>query len=212
MKKVFPILLMTAAVFASCEKEADSDQLDNKFVVYTNYDKSANFGSFSTYYLPDSILIIGDKQEAEYWQDENAQKIITAYATNMDSRGYVRTYNKEEANFGLQVSYVKSTYYVTNYGQPEWWWGYPGYWGTPYWGNWGDWYYPYAVTYSYSTGSFLTELLNLEAPQGQTEKLPVLWTAYMSGLLSGSTSVNVNLAVQAVNQAFTQSTYLQATR
>ena len=82
---------MTAAVFASCEKEADSDQLDNKFVVYTNYDKSANFGSFSTYYLPDSILIIGDKQEAEYWQDENAQKIIAAYATNMDSRGYVRT-------------------------------------------------------------------------------------------------------------------------
>ena len=212
MKKVFPILLMTAAVFASCEKEADSDQLDNKFVVYTNYDKSANFGSFSTYYLPDSILIIGDKQEAEYWQDENAQKIIAAYATNMDSRGSVRTYNKEEANLGLQVSYVKSTYYVTNYGQPEWWWGYPGYWGTPYWGNWGDWYYPYAVTYSYSTGSFLTELLNLEAPQGQTEKLPVLWTAYMSGLLSGSTSVNVNLAVQAVNQAFTQSTYLQATR
>ena len=181
-------------------------------MVYTNYDKSANFGSFSTYYLPDSILIIGDKQEAEYWQDENAQKIIAAYATNMDSRGYVRTYNKEEANLGLQVSYVKSTYYVTNYGQPEWWWGYPGYWGTPYWGNWGDWYYPYAVTYSYSTGSFLTELLNLEAPQGQTEKLPVLWTAYMSGLLSGTTSVNVNLAVQAVNQAFTQSTYLQATR
>ena len=28
MKKVFPILLMTAAVFASCEKEADSDQRD----------------------------------------------------------------------------------------------------------------------------------------------------------------------------------------
>ena len=212
MKKVFPILLMTAAVFASCEKEADSDQLDNKFVVYTNYDKSASFGSFSTYYLPDSILIIGDKQEAEYWQDENAKQIIAAYATNMNNRGYVRTYNKEEVNLGLQVSYVKSTYYVTNFGQPEWWWGYPGYWGAPYWGNWGDWYYPYAVTYSYSTGSFLTELLNLEAPQGQTEKLPVLWTAYMSGLLSGSTSVNVNLAVQAVNQAFTQSTYLQATR
>ena len=114
MKKVFPILLMTAAVFASCEKEADSDQLDNKFVVYTNYDKSASFGSFSTYYLPDSILIIGDKQEAEYWQDENAKQIIAAYATNMNNRGYVRTYNKEEANLGLQVSYVKSTYYVTN--------------------------------------------------------------------------------------------------
>ena len=199
---------MAATAFAGCEKDADSDNLDNKFVVYTNYDKSADFGAFATYYLPDSILIIGDKQEAEYWQDENAQKIIAAYASNMNSRGYTRTADRETANLGLQVSYVKSTYYVTNYGQPEWWWGYPGYWGTPYWGNWGDWYYPYAVTYSYSTGSFLTELLNLEAPQGQSEKLPVLWTAYMSGLLSGSTSVNVNLAVQAVDQAFAQSAYL----
>ncbi|MBQ8520726.1 MAG: DUF4136 domain-containing protein [Bacteroides sp.] len=208
MKKVIPILLMAATAFAGCEKDADSDNLDNKFVVYTNYDKSADFGAFATYYLPDSILIIGDKQEAEYWQDENAQKIIAAYASNMNSRGYTRTADRETANLGLQVSYVKSTYYVTNYGQPEWWWGYPGYWGTPYWGNWGDWYYPYAVTYSYSTGSFLTELLNLEAPQGQSEKLPVLWTAYMSGLLSGSTSVNVNLAVQAVDQAFAQSAYL----
>lgn len=57
-------------------------------------------------------------------------------------------------------------------------------------------------------GSFISELLNLEAPQGQSEKLPVLWTSYMSGLLSGSTSVNTKLAVQGVNQAFTQSTYL----
>lgn len=119
MKKVFPFLLMTAVALVSCEKNADSDDLDNKFVVYTNYDKGANFGSFDTYYLPDSILIIGDKQMAEYWQDDNAQKIINAYAANMDSRGYVRIYNKEEADLGLQVSYVKSTYLVTNYGQPE---------------------------------------------------------------------------------------------
>ena len=116
--------------------------------------------------------------------------------------------DREEADLGLQVSYVRSTYYFTDYGRPEWWWNYPGYWDAPYWGNWGGWYYPYAVNYSYSTGSFISELLNLEAPQGQSEKLPVLWTSYMSGLLSGSTSVNTKLAVQGVNQAFTQSTYL----
>jgi hypothetical protein len=97
----------------------------------------------------------------------------------------------------------------TDYGYPEWWWGYPGYWDIPYWGNWGGgWYYPYVVNYSYTTGSFLTELLNLDAPQGQKEKLPILWTAYMSGILSGSTDVNVELAAQAVSQAFTQSAYL----
>ena len=68
--------------------------------------------------------------------------------------------------------------------------------------------YPYAVTYTYSTGSFITELLNLEATQGEKEKLPVLWTSYMSGLLSGSTSVNTKLAIEGVNQSYTQSSYL----
>ena len=209
MKKEFLVLLMAPLAFTSCEKDADTDKLDNNFVVYTNYDKNASFSAFNTYYLPDSILIIGDKKEAEYWNDENAQLIISTYAANMANRGYVRTDNKEEADLGLQVSYVKSTYFVTNYGQPQWWWGYPGYWDTPYWGNWGDWYYPYAVTYTYSTGSFVTEMLNLDAPQGLNAQLPVLWTAYMSGLLSGSTSVNVNRAIEAVNQAFTQSVYLK---
>ena len=183
-------------------------QLDNNYLVYTNYDKKADFKTFETYYLPDSILVIGDKENAEYWKDENAQEILSAYVANMNSRGYTRVEDREEADLGLQVSYVRSTYYFTDYGRPEWWWNYPGYWDAPYWGNWGGWYYPYAVNYSYSTGSFISELLNLEAPQGQSEKLPVLWTSYMSGLLSGSTSVNTKLAVQGVNQAFTQSTYL----
>ena len=208
MKKLIPLLLAVFALTA-CEKDADTDQLDNKFVVYTNYDKNANFKQFNTYYLPDSILIIGDKDKQEYWKDANAQKIIDTYIFNMDNRGYTRVTEREEADLGLQLSYVKNTYVFTDYGYPEWWWGYPGYWDVPYWGNWGDWYYPYAVTYSYSTGSFVTELLNLDAPQGQTAQLPILWTAYMSGLLSGSTSVNVDLSIQAVNQAFTQSTYLK---
>jgi hypothetical protein len=208
MKKLIPILLAVLTLTA-CEKEADTDKLDNKFVVYTNYDKSADFKQFSTYYLPDSILIIGDKDKKEYWSDTNAQRIIDTYVFNIDNRGFLRVTEREDADLGLQVSYVKNTYVVTDYGYPQWWWGYPGYWGTPYWGNWGGgWYYPFAINYSFSTGSFLTELLNLEAPQGQSEKLPILWSAYMSGMLSSSTDVNVELATQAVSQAFTQSTYL----
>ncbi|MBQ8502450.1 MAG: DUF4136 domain-containing protein [Bacteroides sp.] len=209
MKKFIPLLLAVFA-FAACEKDPDMDKLDNKYLVYTNYDKSADFNAYTMYYLPDSILVIGDKKEAEYWDDEDAVAILNAYAANMENHGYMRTFLRDEADLGMQVSYVKSTYYFTDFGQPTWWWGYPGYWDVPYWGNWGGgWYYPYAVTYSYSTGSFLTELANLEAPQGNDQKLPVLWTAYMSGLLSGSTKVNVQLAIQGVDQAFTQSPYLK---
>ena len=38
----------------------------------TSHDTSTKFNDFSTYYIPDSILIIGDKKDPEYWKDENA--------------------------------------------------------------------------------------------------------------------------------------------
>ena len=82
----------------------------------------------------------------------------------------------------MQVSYIKSTYYFTDYGRPEWWWDYPGYWGSNYWGNWGGWYYPYAVSYSFSTNSFISEIVDLTAAEGSGKKIPVLWTSYMSGI------------------------------
>lgn len=207
MKKFIPLLLAVFA-FASCVKDPNMDKLDNNYLVYTNYDKKADFKAFQTYYVPDSILIISNSKDAKYWKDENAQEILKAYISNLDSRGYTRVENRKDANLGLQVSYVQSTYYFADYGHPEWWWGYPGYWDAPYWGNWGGWYYPYPVSYSYSTGSFITELLNLEAPQGENEKLPLLWTNYMTGFLSSSDSVNTKLAVQGVNQSFTQSAYI----
>ena len=122
--------------------------------------------------------MISDKEEPEYLEGEAAQEILAAYKSNMDQRGYIMAASKEEAQLGIQVSYIKSTYFFTDYGQPEWWWGYPGYWGSGYWGNWGGgWYYPYAVNYSYSTNSFITEIVNLDAPEGPKEKLPILWTS-----------------------------------
>lgn len=116
MKKFIPLLLAVFAIaFVSCEKDPDMDKLDSKYLVYTNYDTKADFKAFETYYLPDSILVIGNSKDAEYWKDESAQEILSAYVANMNNRGYVRTDNREDADLGLQVSYVKSTYYFTDY-------------------------------------------------------------------------------------------------
>ena len=41
------------------------------------------------------------------------------------------------------------------------------------------------------------------------KKLTVVWNAYISGLLGGSGSLNVNRTTTAINQAFTQSPYLK---
>ena len=69
MKRLIPILLAVFA-FAACEKDPDMDKLDNDYLVYTNYDKKADFKQFSTYYIPDSVLVIGDKKDPEYWKGE----------------------------------------------------------------------------------------------------------------------------------------------
>ena len=207
MKRLIPILLAVFA-FAACEKDPDMDKLDNDYLVYTNYDKKADFKQFSTYYIPDSVLVIGDKKDPEYWKGEAAEAIINAYKENLNSKGFTYTDNKDAADLGIQVSYVQSTYYFNDYGQPEWWWNYPGYWDAPYWGNWGGWYYPYVVNYSITTNSFLTEIMNLKAPEGEKQKLPVLWSSFLSGPASYSGKVNQTLVVRAINQSFAQSPYL----
>ena len=122
MKKLIPILL---AVFAlvSCEKDPDMDKLDNEYLVFTSHDTSTKFNDFSTYYIPDSILIIGDKKDPEYWKDENAQTIINAFKTKMNAAGYTAV-DKDDADLGLQVSYVASTYYFHGYYNDGPWWGY----------------------------------------------------------------------------------------
>lgn len=207
MKRLIPALLVAVFAFAACEKDPDMGKVDSQYLVYTNYDKQADFNKFSTYYLPDSILIIGNSAKPEYWKGAEAADILNAYSQNLEARGFMPAADKESADLGVQVSYVMSTYYFTDYGQPEWWWGYPGYWGSGYWGDWNGWYYPYAVNYSYSTNSFITELLDLTVAEGAGKKLPVVWTSYMSGL-AYSSSVNKTLAVNGVNQAFKQSPYL----
>ncbi len=102
MKKFIPLLLAVFAIaFVSCEKDPDMDKLDSKYLVYTNYDTKADFKTFETYYLPDSILVIGNSKDAEYWKDESAQEILSAYVTNMNNRGYVRVDKREDSRSWL---------------------------------------------------------------------------------------------------------------
>ena len=215
MKKIFPFFLLVL-LLASCQKDPDMSKLDNDFLVFTNHDKDAKFESFTTFYIPDSVLVIGTSEKPQFWTANEADDIITTLVNNMESRGFKRTLDKDNADLGLQVSYVQSTQYFADYNDgynsPYWWWNYPGYWSPGYWGpGWGNWYYPYPVVYSYSVGSLLTELVDLDAPAASKAdaKLPVLWTAYMSGLLSGSDKFDTQLAVRAIEQAFVQSPYVK---
>jgi len=214
MKKYFLLYSLILLAMISCQKDPDTSKLDNDFPVSTNYDKSAVFSSYATFYIPDSVLVLDGNQTSRYWTDDNADRVVAAFVRNMESRGYTQVNNRDSADLGLQVSYVEDVNYIYSggyYDDPYWWWGYPGYWGPGYWGGWGGWYYPYTVGYSYAVGSLLAEMVDLDTAVAvdESSKLSVIWTAYMSGLLSGSSNFNNQLAVSAIDQAFAQSPYIK---
>lgn len=210
-KLQFMVIALFAVTVISCQKDPSTSDLNNDYLVYTAHDEGVDFNTFDTYYLPDSILLIGAADKTEYWKDADAMAIVNAVAQNMDDNGYMRTDDKTMANLGLQLSYVKEVTYFVGHDYPYWWWYYPYYWAPGYWGDWLGWHYPYRVYYGYTAGSLLMEMINLEADQQSGKKLPIIWDSFIGGLLTSSASVNQQRTLEAVEQAFMQSPYLEKT-
>lgn len=209
MKKLF-LIICAAGLLAACEKDPDLDKLDSSYTVYTDYDKEADFAKFATYFMPDSILEGSDGSHAQYWKDENAQSILAEVAANLSERGYERIVDagrKGEADFGVQVSFISQSTTVVSGGYYDPWWDY-GFWG-PWWSGW---YYPYPVTaYDYNTGTLIMEMLDLtrsDEETGKRHKLPVVWYADANGFIYGNMRANMRLIMEAVDQAFAQSPYI----
>lgn len=211
MKQVFPMLFAVALLVAACEKTPDTGKLDDDYLVYTDYDAETDFAKFTTFYVPDSVLIIDNSSnKPKFLYGTPASELIIAnYVKGMEQAGYVRTLDKANADLGMQVSYVEDTYSFRYYNNYPWWYGYPWYWNFGYWGNWGGWYWPYSITYSYSTGSVLGELVDLTLPESTSKQLRVVWSSYISGLLNNDGTLNTTEVKQAIEQAFSQSPYLK---
>lgn len=197
---ILPLLAILVA-FTSCEKDPDTDKLDDNYLVLTNYDSGTDFASFDSFFVIDSILIINDQTKATYWKNENSQRIVDAFNEHFKDRGYTAADKGAEADIVLQLSYVSTTYYFNNTVGP-WWYNYPGYWN---WGG-GGWYYPFSFYYTYSTGSIIGELVDRKSERSD-KKLTIVWNTYISGLLYGN-NLSYYRTMNAINQAFEQSPYL----
>ena len=180
MKKI--LLIPALALLAvACHKEPYIDS-DNEYLVYTSPGKDATFASFTTFDLADSLLVIGQSAKPEYSQSQNALALIQAVRTNMENAGYVYTPDNPDADLGIQMTYViKTDRYVQYYNDPYWWLNYPGYWSPGYWGNYVGFYYPYPVTYTYSTNALMVDMADLITPKTGTEALKVVWSVYIGG-------------------------------
>lgn len=220
MKKY--ILFAAALVFAvACEKEPSSSDFDGEFLVYTAHSEDADFSAYDTFTVADSLLVI-DGDRGSLALNDWGKTLRNQYIDALESLGY--TYvdtgsvdtdldqtvpGDPQADLALQISYVVSTSYFTAHYpvSPYWWLSYPGYWYPGYWGDWGYWYYSFPVTYSYSTHSLLTEMVDLTAVTGDDQPLPVVWNSYIDGSISNSREDAARFS-RAVEQSFVQSGYL----
>lgn len=210
MKKLLFISAMVLLA-AGCHKEPYSHDSDGEYLVYTSPSKDVDFSKFQYFDMADSVLVIGQTEKPYYSASDNALALLQSYRTNMEKLGYIYTPSNPIAQLGIQVTYVvKTERYVQYYNDPNWWLDFPGYWPAGYWGNWTGWYYPYPVTYTYTTNALITDMVNLA---GGTEdgKLEIVWSNYIGGPAGTSIQNDVKRMQNSIDQAFAQSPYLKHT-
>ena len=210
MKKLI-LLSSLVLVLAACHKEPYSQDSDGEYLVYTAPAKDVTFSDYRTFDIADSVLVIGQGPKSYYSQSNNALALIQSFRANMEKLGYIYLPSNPDAELGIQLTYIEETEkYVQYYDDPYWWMDYPGYWPAGYWGNWTGWYYPYPVTYTYTTNALVTDMVDLTAPDTDG-KLKIVWSCYIGGPASSSINYDVKRMQSSINQAFAQSPYLKPT-
>ena len=208
MKSNYWLLFICCVSLAACRKVPDTGKLSVSFVVQTSKEPTANFSSYKTYYISDTIALRTTDPNDTLWTDADAKRLVDAVKSNMGARGYTFVGDPHAGlDLGLGLTAVKDLNLGVIY--PGWWWGY---WGGCYWGYCGyPPYYPWyggGIVYSVPTGTLILDMIDLKNA-GTDGKLTVPWGSVMSGGL-GYTNDDIDLGVQAIDQAFTQSPYLQA--
>ena len=183
----------------SCSKyPPSSDRLTEDLAIMTQYDVDADFNSYKTYAITNSIIKVTDK-DTTYITGDNATAVINEIEKNMTSRGFVKPSGTDKPDLGINLVYFQNTKIYAYY--PDYY-----YWGYPYYG-WG-YYYPYYPVYytSYTAGTLSIELIDLKTP-GPNNTLYLRWNAYIRGLLTGTHTTQE--IMNSIDQAFTQTPQLK---
>jgi hypothetical protein len=209
MTRKYLIITICPVLLAACRKSPDTSQLSVNFVVQTARQPEANFSNYKTYYISDTIALKTTNPLDTLWIGPDAKQLVDAVKENMSARGYtfVPT-NHSHPDLGLGLTVIKDLNLSVVY--PGWWWGY---WGGCYWGYCGyppyyPWYGGGGFVYTVPTGTIVLDMIDLENAQ-ENGKLYVPWGSVMSGGL-GYTNNDLQLGVDAINQSFDQSPYLEA--
>lgn len=200
-------LLLVAGLIA-CSPEG-ATFVEEQDVVYTNYNEGFAFGPQSTYALPDEVISIsngglaGDSERPDFLPQQYAAPILATLRSNMNSLGYREVDESAAPDLVLLPAMLQTTQVYYYY---DWW-----YWSWYYPGGGAGWYYPgyYPPTVtSVRSGSLFVQMTSPKEVDGNNN-IAVQWMAIVNGLLEGEVSNAASRIDRTLNQAFSQSPYLQ---
>lgn len=205
MKHLGLMLTVSLALFMSSCYPEGADTVEDYDVAITNYDKGADFSSFSTFAIPDTIVYFANDKNAKL-DHQFDEQIIQVVTDNFIKRGYTKVENPETASFIVTVSAfsnINYSYYIDNwYNNWNWYWGWwPGGAFNPYYP-----WYPVSV-YAYQSGSVVIDMISTTARSDN--KANVIWSGIADGLLQGTQQSIINRVNTQLNQCFIQSPYLK---
>jgi hypothetical protein len=207
MKKTNLLILLASCLWlCGCYPKEDIYISDLDLVV-TKYDPKASFSTKKTYAVPDSIvkLFTADWNDQDgnnmpdFLNDAAARQIIARVDANMTAYGYSKVTKNQSPDVTILLSVMESTNVYYSYDYYYWSWYYPYYW-----------YYPYSVVpYSTSTSGTLLMMMMSNKEVNEADRVPVIWTGVINGILDGSGSSMTTRVNNSIDQAYKQSTYLK---
>lgn len=209
MKKavILSTIIVMITLMVACYGDSEVENLSYDLVVATDRDLQSNFKEFRTYYISDTIPKITDDKNDSILVGESALEIVGRIKENLNALGYTYVDRANNPDLGVIPALLNVTY--TGGRCSGWWGGYPGYWDPVWWGYPGyGYYYPFCGFYSYDTGTLSIDMIDLKNT-GATQNLKAVWTATLFGVLSRSDETNINRALRAIDQAYSQSYYLE---
>jgi len=198
-----PVALLLV-LLSSCYKDPLKDLTEDQSRIYiTNYDTTANFSSYRTFSIADSVAVVSGNRAVQKSMNSADRAYVAAVENALTQRGFVKVARDQQPDLGITVSRIMSSYsQVVSYND----YGYYGsYWDPYYWGYAGyDYYFPtYYGVYNINEEAIAIDIVDLKNG-GQNHELKDVW----SGLIRGEGIDNPSTIQSQVDQLFNQSPYL----
>jgi hypothetical protein len=199
-------------------------------VIVTAYDDDYDYASKRTFALPDTVVEVCDlvdPGDVPISCDDDSRigydhafdpQYVSAVRSGLAGLGWTEIPLAEISETNRPDVVVLAMVAVNEwnaYSYYPWWgyWGWGGWWGAypPGYGpGWGGYYPGYVTASTWEQGTLFVDMLDPALGDEADDRIPVVWTGAVNGVLSSSSTSNRDRAIDGIGQMFEQSAaYLQ---